>query len=155
MAWLPEDSCPVSPSVLMRSNAPLLCQDCQWRPSFPRSSPSALCSIGTCQPLWPQLLLLPPCLSGFSLPLDNTRRPHSRAPLPTTPSAWTDAGPSTVRGLGSLPSPPRQSSMRAPTFPFEEQPPPRPPLLPPDPAHFSFITYQTTQFICSLSATSH
>ena len=152
VAWLPDDSCPVSPSVLVRSDAPLLCQDCRWRPSFPRSSPSALRSIRTCQTLRPCLLLLPSCLGGFSLPLDNTRRPHLRAPLSTTPSAWTDAGPSTVLVLGSLPSPPGQSSTRAPIFPFKEQPPPRPPLLPPDPAHFSFITYQTTLFTCSLSA---
>ena len=152
VAWLPDDSCPVSPSVLVRSDAPLLCQDYRWRPSFAQSSPSALLSIGTCQPLRPRLLPLPSCLSGFSLPLDNTRRPHLRAPLSTTPSAWTDAGPSTVRVLGSLPFPPGQSSTRAPIFPFKEQSPLRPPLLPPDPAHFSFITYQTMQFTCSLSA---
>ena len=85
VAWLPDDSCPVSPSVLVRSDAPLLCQDCRWRPSFPRSSPSALRSIRTCQTLRPCLLLLPSCLGGFSLPLDNTRRPHLRAPSPPPP----------------------------------------------------------------------
>ena len=80
-------------------------------------------SIGTCQPLRPRLLLLPSVSAASCCPSTTLGGP-TRGPLPATPSACMDAGPSAVLALGSLPSPPCQSAMRAPIFLFKEQPPP-------------------------------